>query len=110
MPPRVNERICEAVGEAQDGQRTGDRKLDVTASRRCLVPITGHVHAAGDKVGHPSDDETAAGEEHYLDGLPLGQRFIGARRGGSGWRETRRGSGFCFRWLWSAEGNGLIFD
>lgn len=89
MPPRVDDGIGEAVGEPENGQRTSDGELNAPAAVGRLVPITGDVHAAGDEVGHPSDVETAAGEKHHLDGLPLGQRFIGAR----GRRRRRRETG-----------------
>lgn len=83
MPPCVNKGIRETVGEAQNGQWAGNGKLDAAATRRRLLPVAGHVHAAGDEIGHPSDYETSGGEQDHLDRLPLGQRFIAAR-GNSG--------------------------
>lgn len=102
MPPRVNYGIGETVGESQDGQGTCNRVLDASASGGRLLPIAGHVHAAGDEVGDPSYDKASRREHDYLDRLPLAQRFITGPGGLWGrWREARvvvcRGlEGCCF--------------
>lgn len=78
MPPRVNNRIGQAVGETENGQGTRNCQLNAPATVGRLRPIAVHVHYAGDEVGHPGDDETSGGEEHHLNRLPLAQRFIGS--------------------------------
>lgn len=97
MPPRVDNGICEAVGEPENGQWASDGELNAAAAVGRLVPITGDVHAAGNEVRYPSDDETAAGEQHHLDGLPLGQRFIGAGGLRRRWRKTGDSTIICRR-------------
>lgn len=90
MPPRVNYGIGETVGESQDGQGTCNRVLDAPASGGRLLPIAGHVHAASNEVGDPSQDKASRREHDYLDRLPLAQRFIIGPRGlRCRWRKSR---------------------